>query len=291
MRHLIYLILLLTAASVSSCVYEDLQECPPLRITVDILDRNYFNVDEVALEARVPDTLPLTSYFTTIQWTLRDAATGEIVDESGIIPLTGTPDCFTPDIDDDLPFGDYVFTVWAGMRSLGPLNDDNSEIAFHPDNGEGRDVFLTNDTIEYSYEQPEHLVLLERTKGKLIIESVNLPEEINSSIKVVTGLYGTDDREFNYSGETVLDKEIYFEQSGRLVTKTVVAPSIDEESSTISMTYNGPGMTLVPKDVDLTIHRNELTVLRYVWVPEDDDFEIFKLVNDRWESVNRMELD
>ena len=39
------------------------------------------------------------------------------------------------------------------------------------------------------------------------------------------------------------------------------------------------------------MHRNELTVLRYVWNEEKEDFEVFMLVNDNWEMVHGMEIE
>ena len=38
------------AMSFTSCVRENLDQCPPLRINIEVKDKNYFNVDQT-----VPD--------------------------------------------------------------------------------------------------------------------------------------------------------------------------------------------------------------------------------------------
>ena len=44
-----------------------------------------------------------------------------------------------------------------------------------------------------------------------------------------------------------------------------------------------------PEDVSITMRRNEMTVLKYVYTERGMD--IYLLVNDRWEKVHQMEMD
>lgn len=47
---------------------------------------------------------------------------------------------------------------------------------------------------------------------------------------------------------------------------------------------------LSPDDVAITLRRNELTAVRYVWEGADG-WAIYILVNDGWERVHGMEID
>ncbi len=54
----LYLSILLAGLSFfSSCVREDLSECPPLTVKITVKDKNYFNVDKVSFEDRKADDL------------------------------------------------------------------------------------------------------------------------------------------------------------------------------------------------------------------------------------------
>ena len=41
----------------------------------------------------------------------------------------------------------------------------------------------------------------------------------------------------------------------------------------------------------LSPHRNELTVLKYIYQEQEDDFAIYLLVNDNWEKIHGMTID
>ena len=65
----------------SSCVRDDIQPCPPLQVHIVVKDKNYFNVDKVELEERKSEDLAFREYVPTLYYMLRDAATGEVVEE------------------------------------------------------------------------------------------------------------------------------------------------------------------------------------------------------------------
>ncbi|MCM1029213.1 MAG: hypothetical protein NC342_01290 [Pseudoflavonifractor sp.] len=286
--------MLLMMASLSGCIRDDIAECPPLTVTVDIRDRNYFNVDEVELEERLPADLPFAHYMPTVHWTLRSLATGEIVDESELISVAGSSPTFTPDICGCIPHGEYVLTVWGGLESFEPLSSDLSELTFHPGEAEGRDIFLTNDTLLYDAWHDSYTVYMERTKGKLIIEKTGLPDDAVGSTKRVTGLFGRADRHFSYSGFTAATTHTPITPAESVVTETLLAPSVGKDASAVSLTLDvsGPRPTLpLPHRVNVTMRRNELTVLRYAWNDTRRDFDIFLLVNGAWEVVYGMEVD
>ena len=51
MKNIGYL-LLISAILFSSCIKEEIEPCPALQVSIAVKDKNYFNVDKVALEKR-----------------------------------------------------------------------------------------------------------------------------------------------------------------------------------------------------------------------------------------------
>lgn len=290
-----YLLLMLIGAStLMSCIRDEIKDCPPLVVNIAVKDKNYFNVDKVDLEDRKPDNLAFREYIPTLQWVLRDAKTGKVADYSENFAVTGDDETVQPDICPCVPHGKYVLTVWGGLDDDLPLRNDMTALSFHPGNEEGRDVYLTNDTLLYDSWHNGYTVEMERTKGKLIIEKLNLPANVNRSDKKITGIYSDVDNSFKYTGETHVAKQSQIETPAQVVTKTVLSPSLHDNGSILSMSFSSNQQnieTLVPKNVNITMGRNELTVLRYVWDEEKQDFVIYMLINDNWELTTKMEID
>ena len=62
----------------SSCLRDDIPPCPPLQITLEVKDKNYFNIAEVerrGLAERVDENLPFREYVSTLFYALYDAET------------------------------------------------------------------------------------------------------------------------------------------------------------------------------------------------------------------------
>ena len=116
---------------------------------------------------------------------------------------------------------------------------------------------------------------------------------MNYSDKTVGGLFQNLDCEFNYTNQTIVQTKAEWEAIPVVVTKTVLSPSVKEKGAKVSVNfYDDPQRitpTLTPKDVNVTMKRNELTVLRYVY--DDGKFVIYILVNDNWEMLHGMEID
>lgn len=292
MRYTAYI--LLSAFVLASCVRDEIEPCPPLRVDIAVKDKNYFNVDKVAeLEERLDDNLAFRAYVPTLHYTLRDAATGEVVEERGVFEVTGEGKTYPVDFGDDLPHGTYVLTVWGGLKDLDPLSDDRTTISFHPENTEGRDIYLVNDTLVYGAWNYDYTAELERTKGKLIIQAMNLPSDVTYSDKTVTALYGRMNHAFEYSERTSVHTRADW-QGTEVVTKTVLSPSVRKKASVLSVNfYDSPRReqpVFSPDNVDITMERNVLTVLRYVY-DGSGRFTVYILVNDNWEKVHGMVVD
>lgn len=283
-----YLLLALTLLGTSSCVRDEILPCPPLQVNITVKDKNYFNVDKVELEERLSDDLAFRTYVPTLYYMLRDVETGEVVEEQGVFEVTGDEKTFPVTFCDCIPHGKYVLTVWGGLDDETPLGNDPLTAILHAEKEQGADFYLTNDTLVYDAYTYNHTVELERTKGKLIIQVENLPNDVNYSDKTVDGLYQQVDNEFKYADLTAVYTQAEWKEQTGIVTKTILAPSQKEKGSMVSIGfYDLPERitpVLRPKDVSITMVRNRLTVLKYVY--DGSGFTIYILVNDNWEMLH-----
>lgn len=290
-----YLLLVFTLLGTSSCVRDEIEPCPPLQVNITVKDKNYFNVDKVEQEERLSDDLAFREYVQTLYYALRDAATGEVVEEQGVFEVTGDEKTFPITFCDCIPHGKYVLTVWGGLKDNTPLGKDRFTAILHENYKEGDDFYLTTDTLVYDAWTYNHTVDMERTKGKLVILAENLPENMNYSDKTVSGLYQDVNCNFFYSDQTEVRTSAEWKPMPEIITKTVLAPSVKEKGSKVNVNlYDKPDRVtpvLTPKDVNVTMRRNELTVLRYVYDDGKGDFNIYVLVNDVWEMLHNMNID
>lgn len=288
-------IFLLSIILFGSCVRDEIELCPPLTVNLAVKDKNYFNVDKVEQEERKSDELSFREYVPTLYYRLSDAATGQVVEEQGVFDVTDDDKIFNITFCDCIPHGKYVLTVWGGLDDNTPLGDDPLKAILHKENKEDGDYYLTHDTLVYDAYTYNHTVEMERTKGKLIIQVENLPGNVNYSQKNVDRLYQGVDYKFGYTDLTSVQTQAEWNAEPVIITKTVLAPSQKEKGSVLKADfYDSPDRVspvFTPKTVNITMKRNELTVLRYVYDDGKGDFNIYILVNDVWEMLHNMDID
>lgn len=296
-HHITALLLLLTVAVLStSCIRDELEPCPALTVRLAVKDKNYFNVDLVPQEERRSDTLAFRQYVPTLYWQLRQAETDSVVQEKGVYPVQGEGREEVLTFPQDLPHGRYVMTVWGGLDDLKGLGPKRRVLQMHHQQTQGNDVYTTTDTIDYNALQAEKTLELERVKGKLIILAENLTDSTVYSDKTITGLEKWVSDSLKYYSEQRLRTLTVWHHAGRKVlSKTIVAPSVKAKGSELDVhfyehvtsdIYND----LHPRELDITMSRNRLTVVRYVYMGEGR-FNVYALINDNWESVNSMDID
>ena len=288
------LLILLLVPALTSCIRDEIEDCPPLQVNIAVKDKNYFNVDKVDMEERRSEDLAFREYVPTLFYMLRDAKTGEVMEEHGVFRVEGEAKTMKVDFCPCLPHGTYVLTVWGGMKDMTSLSEDRTALALHPEHAEGDDIYLVNDTLVYDAYRYDYTVEMERTKGKLIVEAEGLEQGLEHSTMKADHIYERVDSGFSYSSDTYASMQ--YDWTGQhVLTKTVLAPSLKRNGSTLSLQFYDSAQrlnpVLSPKDVRITMHRNELTVLRYVWNEEKADFVVYMLVNDNWEMVHGMEIE
>ena len=291
-----WLLLLLSAPLLASCIRDQLDDCPPLRVEIGVKDKNYFNVDKVDMEEQLSDSLAFRQYVPTLFYMLRDAATGDVVEEQGVFPVEGDGKTVPVDFCPCLPHGRYILTVWGGLDDLSQLSPDHLSLELHRDRQQGGDVYLVSDTLLYDAYNYDYRVELERTKGKLIVQAEDMPGSYNLVDIDVGGIYGKVNSNFKYSGETDVYDKVSIPLKPEVSTSTLLAPSVSENSSVLDVdfTHSNPSsndMELSPDDVRITMRRNMITVLRYVWDEQKKHFVVYMLVDDNWEQVHGMEID
>lgn len=286
MKNILYI--LLFVVTLSSCVRDEIEPCPPLSVNLVVKDKNYFNVDKVDLEERLSEDLPFRQYVPTLYYKLLEASTGRVISEKKLFEVTGSEKEYPITFDSDLPHGTYILTVWGNLKDSSPLNDDCTTATLHPENVPGNDLYMTHDTLVYDAFNYDYTAELERTKGKLIIQVVGLPKKVNYSDKTIDGLFQSVDLSFNYTGRVSVHTQADWEAASEIVTKTVLSPSIKEKGSLLSVNFYDHSErlipTLIPKNVNITMSRNMLTVLKYVYDEGKGEFVIYILINDNWEK-------
>lgn len=293
----------------SSCIRDSIPPCPPLQVTLTVKDKNYFNIDDavkLGLMERKAENLPFRDYVSTLYYIVHDAK-GKVVAEQKNTLVDNDDQTQLITLPESLPYGKYTLTVWGNMKSDEPLGEDATTAEMEAVGAAANDIYLASATFDYRYGNEEHLLAMERTKGDLLIKTEGIPDNIDFSTKDIQDIYNFVDNGFQYSTLTDIHTELDWQEiRSEIKSETLMCPSPSYEGSTLSVMLidkSAAGSqgraayypTLEPQDINITMGRNEITILKYVYVDEggsgEGDFEIYLRVNDNWELLHGMELD
>lgn len=293
----------------SSCIRDSIPPCPPLQVTLTVKDKNYFNIDDavkLGLMERKAENLPFRDYVSTLYYIVHDAE-GKVVAEQKNTLVDNDDQTQLITLPESLPYGKYTLTVWGNMKSDEPLGEDATTAEMEAVGAAANDIYLASTTFDYRYGSEEHSLAMERTKGNLLIKAEGIPDNIDFSTKDIQDIYNFVDNGFHYSSLTDIHTELEWQEiRSEIKSETLMCPSPSYEGSTLSVMFidkSAAGIqgratyypTLEPQDVNITMGRNEITILKYVYVDEggngEGDFEIYLRVNDNWELLHGMELD
>ena len=169
------------------------------------------------------------------------------------------------------------------------LTDASLTHIIHPNGKEGSDVFLTTDTLVYDYQNSHYTVDMERVTGKLLIEITDLPANSWYMDERIDKIYERINHLFSYLGPISVVKTATWKSTSQIVISTILAPSTESAKSVLHLDFYNPLMLsvplLTPKDVNITLKRNELTTLKYAYSEERKDFFIYMLMGDTWEKI------
>lgn len=286
--------LLLAPLLLSSCIHDDLDSCPILQVQLTVTDKNYSNVNSVLQETPKSETLAFNEYIPTLYYALRNAATGNIVEEKGVFAVTGSEQTLPLNFGSSLPFGKYVLTVWGGLPDNTVLTDKSMTSIIHKGTQEGSDIYLVHDTLTYDLNNYNYTLGMKRVTGKLILEVTNLPATVRYANKSIGNIYQQVNYQFAYTNPITVSKSDTWASAEEVVLRTKLAPSTGSLKSALHIDfYDNPSLTtptLTPKDVNVTMKRNELTALKYVYSEVAKDFQIYIWMNDDWEIINDLDI-
>lgn len=293
----------------SSCIRDSIPPCPPLQVTLTVKDKNYFNIDDavkLGLMERKAENLPFRDYVSTLYYIVHDAE-GKVVAEQKNTLVDNDDQTQLITLTESLPYGKYTLTVWGNMKSDEPLGEDATTAEMEAMGAAANDIYLASATFDYRYGNEKHTLAMERTKGNLLIKAEGVPDNIDFSTKDIQDIYNSVDNGFQYSTLTDIHTELDWQEiRSEIKSETLMCPSPSYEGSTLSVMFidkSAAGTqgratyhpTLEPQDVNITMGRNEITILKYVYVDEggsgEGDFEIYLRINDNWELLHDMELD
>ena len=291
------LALLVMVPAMSSCIRDEIQECPPLRITLKVKDKNYFNVDAVVnkgLIDRKDENLPFREYISTLFYIVRDEA-GNTIEKRDLANVAGDEKEMVIQLPDELPYGKYSITVWGNIKSKAPLDENFSGADLEHDDASNQDVYMASAVLLYEMGSENHIVELERAKGLLIVQAENLPDFIDSSEKTVSNVYRYVAEGFKYDRLTDIYSRTEWNEKNNIVTYSLTGPSKGFESSSLKLQFlnsdcnaglGGDNIcSLKPESIGITMIRNSITVVKYVYA-DNNKFDIYVLVNDNWEEVH-----
>lgn len=288
------LLVLSSLPLLSSCIRDEVEPCPPLQVEITVKDKNYFNIDNVPFEIRKSESLAFHEYISTLYYTLRNATTGDVIEEQGVLSVTGNEPTHSITFCECLPFGKYVLTVWGGLTDNSQLTDNSLTSILHANQTEASDVYLAHDTLVYDLQHTNYSVSLQRVTGKLVVQITNLPTNVHYEDNSIGQIYERVNHKLEYNNPVTVRKQELWNAASEVVLYTILAPSTGEYQSLLHLNlydkadHSIPALT--PKDVKITLKRNELTTLKYVYDDERRDFNIYLLLGDTWETIYNLDI-
>lgn len=300
-RTAVYL-LPLAGLMLTGCIRDRLPDCPPLSVTIDVKDKNYFNINTISrlgiMEAKA-ENLPFREYVHSLYY--------EVTDEKGNIVARQTTAAVDNDnaeqtlrLDTELPYGKYKVSVWGNLNSDFPLDENTPDDVLQSADVMKTDVYIASGTFDYRYGNENFKLSMERAKGNLLIRAEGLPDNIDFSTKDISNVYSLVGHNLSYSKPATMHTATEWLEPNRIQTQTLLCPSTSFEASTLSVTFADKSTVqqsdadtnmLQPDDVRITMGRNEVTVLKYVYDQNTESFTIYAIVNDNWEVVHGMEIE
>ncbi len=288
----------LACAVLSGCVREDIEDCPPLSVKIAIKDKNYSNIADIerqGLDSRVDENQPFRAFIQKLYYSLTNVETNEVVFTQHLHEVQGDAMEATAYLPEDLPFGKYALTVWGNIDNEEPVREDGRYYTMHTNEVEGYDVYMTNDTLVYDYDRANYTVELERVKGKLLVQGVNLPADVNWSRKEISNLSLYAGRHGLYAGSGNVVDVTSWDGQPEVITHTVLAPTAEDGNSTVQFNlYDDEAMTkprFETGQIGIDIDRNTIEVVRLDYNGEADKLDVYILVNSHWQHIYDLDID
>lgn len=278
----------------TSCIRQELAPCPPMQIDVVVKDKNYFNVEDASgILERKDENLPFKDYVSTLYFMIKEAESGKVIQERTTFEVAGDEKKYSILLPEELPYGKYIVTVWGNLKTERPIGDDAAYEDMLSEETLNRDIYVVSDTLDYEIGKENFELGLERTRGKLLIQAQNVPDYVDHSAKSISNVFQYVGRNLNYAVAGTVETDTLWQDRNQIQTETLLCPSTSIKNSKLQVRFENTktGKILMPEDIQITMSRNMLTIVRYVYQEESDDFGIYVFINDNWEEVHGMEVE
>lgn len=287
--------------ALGSCIRDELEPCPPLRVSLGVEDKNYVNIAAAArlgYEEELPTDLPFREYVSDLAYSVVNIETGDVVAERALAKVEGDAGIVDVALPNDLPYGKYLLKAWGNIGDGSLLGANLSSLELHPDGIEGPDSYFISDTLDYALGSENFSCGMKRVKGKMIIATEKMPKEYGFSEWQVSDIMSHVDDAWQYGNPITMSfQKVWNREEPKMLAKCLLAPSLKRGASLVEQKYHvgsansGNGNWIAPEDVCVTMKRNELTILRYEYDPCCCRFKIYILINDNWETLHIMDVE
>lgn len=281
-KALLSILIITLLGGLASCTKND---CPTgYLIKVTVKDKNYFNADQFSQLEKKDETLPFHQFIKTVYYTLRDTKTGNLVYQSDVVNVEEGKD-FYPITVDGFSAGEYELTVWGNRTPDVPSGE------LHYNGQEQTDIYVARTILSFPMSYKSVSLALERAKGKLVIFCSNFPAGIGSLSQKVSSIYETVDSQLEYTGEAEVNKEVAVNN----IIETYLAPTSAGKISKLnlnffSLTRAASSPTLTLPEMEITIHRNEITAVKVDYNIISGNWEIWLNIDGEWIMVHHLSI-
>ena len=274
--------LALCVSFASSCINEDYADCEPAgRVVIAVRDKNYDNAVQVGV-LPVDENLPIASYLRSLIVWNRPMETRDYRISEQTLPVV-----------ERVHVLEQSYFRWGTDRITAIGNEvqrtrrATTTIELHPGASEDTDIYIGSADITAPV-AAERIIWMMRTKGKLMVDMVNMPAgvwitgasvgDVYASVEADTPIPDTP----RYQGSVNVAKAFGTNTAN---FEIVLAPSVSA-TSPLRITLSD-GSVL---DIDITITRNHITRVRPEYHSPTATWNILVMVDNKWQKIENMNI-
>lgn len=285
----IHILLICMTAILTACINESYDDCPSdYKVTLHVKDQYYSNETGNTNNSEHP----FKHYIPNIRYALTNSSNNQYViqpQHRGITETTQYPHININDIKE----GVYEFIIWGNFTDLTIEKDSLAMI--HERQQEGSDLYAASFSLHaIPQAQLNYSLGMRRVKGKLSIELINLPSNVNQINQTVSSVYSKVSPKLEYYGETEVNKQFLKniqEPFGNL--ETLLAPTIHNSDSKLFLSFYEEGNDtplMETTGIDIHIERNKITFLQLNYNTISGNIEVWILLDSQWELIYQLEI-
>lgn len=267
----------------TACIDDDDENCPSdYAVEVSIMDKNYTNIAQFPQLPPEEENQPFAHFSSTLFYTLTDGQTNQVVRQSSITPITTIQPTYTLGLE-NLPSGEYTLTVWGNLTENVPVG------ILHPNKKEHTDIYVGTTRICTGCEK-SYTLGLERSKGGILLLCNNFPTTITRIHQTLSGVYSETDNTLNYTGTAIVEKDTPLAK----VNTMFAAPTAPGKKAKLSLNFYTSDSDIplfTTPEVELEIHRNELTAVTTDYNQQSGYLNIWIYTDGQWTLIHHLNIE